>query len=357
MKTAAICALGVALMALAASQRLSTEDDFRQFYRAASLAQSHESVFARPSFSPATNSESSYLPFNRVPSYAAVLGPLASLPYTAARWVWLAISGMAFLACIWLLPCGRDRLATGLAWSFPVAVTFALGQDIGLILMFALAAARVYSTGREFCAGLVASLIAIKVSFLPATGLVFLAKSRRGSLGFGIGVALQLAGSFAIGGMEWPAEYSASLQRSLSAFEVRRMPNVRAIVTSLSLPDALYVLAAASIFIALFVACRKLSFTDAMTLALAAAVIASPYCFIYDAVLITPLLASTASMDSWDGMLAGAALTPMPWLMLMAGNGTMLLLGSALATASVLFAAARFLKLSLAPAVAVPAYG
>ena len=138
-------------MASVAWQRLAGEDDFRQFYRAASLAGTYESVFAHPSFSPATNTDGPYLPFNRLPSYAEVLRPLASLPYPIARWAWAVISSAAFLGCLWLLPVGRERLAISLAWSFPVAVTLALGQDIGLILLFALGAARSAATRHRRC--------------------------------------------------------------------------------------------------------------------------------------------------------------------------------------------------------------
>src|SRR5579862_3188035 len=64
---------GVVLLVFAAGHILSQSDDFRQFYRAADLARTHERVYARPSFSPATNAEADFLPYNRIPSYALAL--------------------------------------------------------------------------------------------------------------------------------------------------------------------------------------------------------------------------------------------------------------------------------------------
>jgi hypothetical protein len=337
--------VGIALMAVAANLKRGDGDDFRQFYRAATLAQTHQSVFAHPSFSPDKNADGGYLPYNRIPSYAAALRPLASLPYPAARRVWIGLTVLAFLGCIWLSPLRRDHLAIALAFSFPVAFTFALGQDIGFVVLIVLATARIYSSEREFLAGLVASLLAIKLTYLPATGLVFLAKSRRGTAGFALGIAIQLVVCFAVGGIGWPVDYLASLQRSALVFDVRLMPNIRAVTAFLALPEGVWLIGAIAIFIWLFRASKRLCFTDALLIALPLGLIASPYCFVYDAVVLVPLLASVVSLDSWDGLLTGVALTPVPWLLLMTDGSIPLLAGSLLTVASTLAAAARLLRL------------
>jgi len=288
-----------------------------------------------------------YLPYNRIPTYAAALRPLASLPYRAARRIWIAATVLAFLGCVWLSPLRRDHLAIALAFSFPVMITFSLGQDIGFVVLIVLAAARVYETDREFLAGLVASLLAIKLTYLPAVGLVFLAKSRRGSAGLAVGVTIQMALCFAAGGAGWLAEYLASLQKSSVAFEVRRMPNIRGVVTSLGLPDGVWLFCAIAVLIWLFVTCKRLRFSEALIVALALGLIASPYCFVYDAVVLVPLLAVVVSevrIDSWDGLLAGIALTPVPWLLLMTDGSATLLGGGALAVASALAGTLRFLN-------------
>lgn len=345
MKTIAACVAGVALMAFAAVHLLANDDDFRQFYRAARLARTHESVFAHPTLSPVTNTEATFLPYNRIPSYAVALEPLAALPYPAARRIWIATSILAFFGCVWLSPVRRDRFAIALAFSFPVALTFVLGQDIGFVVLIALAAARIYSMEREFLAGLVASLLAIKLTYLPAASLVFLTKSRRGSMGMAVGIALQLAVSFAIGGIGWPSEYLAMLRTSLHVFDPRNMPNMRALITSLSLPGGAYLAGAIVLLAWLWWACGRLSLPEALIVGLPLGLIASPYCFLYDSVVLVPLLVSVVSLDSWDGLLAGAALTPIPFFLLMVNSSVSLLVGSVLVVASPVAAAVRFLRL------------
>ena len=166
---------------VAAWQRPDSADDFRAFYRGATLMAAHERVYSHPFAFPDKHEDRQFLPFIRIPSYAAALLPFTALPYKAARNAWIALSILACFGCVWLVPSRRDRLSLALAFSFPLAYSFVLGQDIVLVLLIALAAARIYLSQREFAAGLTASLLATKVSYLPAVALVFLAKSRRGS--------------------------------------------------------------------------------------------------------------------------------------------------------------------------------
>ena len=57
------------------------------------------------------------------------------------------------------------------------------------------------------------------------------------------------------------------------------------------------------------------------------------------------LLASVASLSSWDGLLAGFLLTPIPWLLLMTGGSVALPMAGALVVGSTVAAAVRFLRL------------
>ena len=339
MKTTAICALGITLMALAIRERPDSADDFRSFYRAAHLIQSHESVFAHPSFCPDKHADGVFLPYIRIPSYAAALRPLASLPYTTARSIWLIATAIAMLGCVRLFPGRRDRLAIALAFSFPLAYTFVLGQDIAFVLLITLAAAYIFSKQREFLAGLVASLIAIKLSYLPAVGLVLFAKSRRATLGLAIGVAIQLAVSFALEGLNWPAEYLALLKHPVFDIEPRRMLNIRAIITSLGMPSAIYLIGGILIYALLWFAARRMTLPNALLIALPIGLIASPHCYVYDAVVLIPLMVTVASSTNWSCTLAIVALTPLPYLALMTEHASFLLAGSSLVVLSTLCAA------------------
>lgn len=61
-----------------------------------------------------------------------------------------------------------------MCWAFPSLSALGVGQDTALWMLSVAVAARLWLTGREFAAGLVASLVACKVSFLSPVGLVFL---------------------------------------------------------------------------------------------------------------------------------------------------------------------------------------
>ena len=341
MRILAACTLGLALMFVAIWHRPDGVDDFRAFYRGASLAAAHESVYAEPSSTP-DKTHNGFLPFLRLPSYAAVLEPLASQKYSAARSIWIGLEFLAVGGCIWLLPFRREGFAWALAFSFPLAYSFVLGQDIALVLLIVIAALRLAAAEREFTAGLVASLIGIKISFLPAVGIVFLAKSRRGTLGLVTGLIAQLAVSFAVGGAAWPAEYLAILRNPLLDPEPRRMPGLRAVAASLSLPSAIYVFAAVALLACLWVAARRLSLSAALMLALPIGLLAVPHAYIYDETVLIPLLVSVAGMASWRQILAGIALTPLPGFLLVTNQPAFVLAGSLFTVVSTIAAAAFF---------------
>lgn len=340
-RTLAVCAAGAALIALGMWHRPPDADDFGPFYRAASLASAHASVYASPAWSPKNNADGRFLPYLRLPSYAEALRPLTALPYAHARFVWIAGLILAALGCVWLFPSARNRLAIALAFSFPLADALMVGQDISLVLLIVLAAARIYANGREFLAGLIASLLCIKITYLPAAGLVFLAKSRPGAAGFVAGTALQLAVSFAAGGLAWPSGYLAILRSPLLDPEPGRMPNIRAIAAVLSLPAAVYVIVAAALYLGFWFVARRLSVADSLAIALALGLIASPHSKVYDGVVLIPLFARVAALNSCQGAAAFFALTPVLYLMVLMGTPAIMLAGSSLIVALTLAATLR----------------
>ena len=344
-----MCAAGIALIALALWFRPDDADDFVPFYRAAALVSAHDSVYARPSWSPKKNADGRFLPFLRIPSYAAALRPLAALPYAIARRIWIAALILAVFACIRLIPAGKSRFAIALAFSFPLANALMVGQDTTLVLLIVLAATRIFSGGREFLAGLIASLLAVKITYLPAAGMVFLAKSRRGAWGLLTGTALQIAISFAVGGAGWPSELLALLRSPLLDAEPARMPNIRALAVSLSLPPAVYTIALAALCLTFWFACRRLSLADGLTIALALGLIASPHSKVYDAVVLIPLFVKVASLNSWVGVLAYFGLAPVLYLMVLMGNPPILALGNSLLIVSTLAAALRLYTMREVP--------
>ncbi len=340
MKTVAICVLGLCAIAICLTQRPDTADDFRSFYRGARQVGTADGVYSHPTVLP-DRERGAYLPYIRIPSYALLLKPLTWLPYKTARRVWITLIVLAFAAMVPLFPSPRDRLAMALCWSMPVVYTVMLGQDIAFVIVIVLVAGRMMRSGeREFSAGLVASLLAIKPTYLLPVGLVFLAKSRRGTYGIALGTAIQLAVSFALEGSGWPFRFLSLLQHPKFDLEPRRMLNVRAIVASLSLPGELYIVASVALLAWLWISSRRMELTDALMVALPLGMIASPHSYVYDAVVLIPLFVRKVP-DSIGGLAVLIALTPLPYLALMTEKAPLLLAGSSVVVAATVIAVAQ----------------
>jgi hypothetical protein len=343
-RTVTICIVGAVLIALGVWFRPEKADDFIPFYRAASLASPRGNVYADPSWSPKEDREDRFLPYLRIPAYAGMLRPFTAVPYAPARIVWIACLILAVVAGVWLFPSGRGPLAIALCFSFPLADSLIVGQDAPLVLLIVLASAAIFSTGREFLAGVAASLLCIKITWLPPAGLVFLTRSRRGFLGILTGTALQITASFAIGGARWPADYLAILRDPRLDPEPGRMLSVRAMAFSLSLPNAVYIAAGIILYAAFWWLCRRVSVADALTVALALGLIAAPHCKVYDGVVLIPLFVRVATRKRFTGWLAWFALTPVLYLMVLMGPPALQLAGSSLIVATTVAAAWRIYR-------------
>ncbi len=297
-----------------------------------------------PSRRPKRAPKADFSRYLRIPSYAVALRPLSALPYATARPVWIALLVFAAFASVMVFPDepnARNRLAIALAFSFPLANALMVGQDVCFVLLIVLAAIRIFSCGREFLAGLIASLLCIKITYLPAVGMVFVARSRRGTLGLLTGTAIQLAISFFAGGVGWPSEYLALLRNPLLDPEPARMLNIREITATLGLPAAVYLLAGVVLYIGFWFICKRLKVADSLVIALALGLIASPHCKVYDGVVLIPLLVKVVSRDSLMTIAAFIGLTPVLYLMVLMGSPPVLLVGSALVVAITLGAALR----------------
>jgi len=310
-------------MAAALATKPPAVDDFPAFYTA---AQHPGAVYAN------TNSGMSghFLPWLRIPSYAWMLQPFGALPYGTARVLWLIAIGVA-LALFALLWRGERRsIAMALCWSFPVAFGFALGQDTGFVLLIAAVAILLWLRNRFFLAGLCIAILAFKITFLFALAIPFL-RSRRAAAGIGVGVAAQAGLSFAIE-PGWVRHYLAVLRASALDPEPLKMIGIRSIASTLPYPRIAFALGFAALMIWLWHMVADAPIIDGVSSSLAIALIAAPHCYVYDGVLLIPLLAKFASFESWPGRAALFGLSPLPFLLILAGasRGTALLGGALL---------------------------
>jgi hypothetical protein len=315
-------ALGLAIMAAALATKSPVVDDFPAFYTA---AQHPGAVYA------ATNSGigGHFLPWLRIPSYAWLLQPFGALPYGVARVLWL-ITIAAALALFALLWRGERRpVALALCWSFPVAFGFALGQDTGFVLLIAAAAVFLWQRNRFFLAGLCVAILAFKITFLFALAIPFL-RSRRAVLGIVLGVTAQLGLSFVIE-PGWVGHYLAVLRSGALDPEPLKMISIRSLASALPWPEIAYALGFAALMFWLWRIAMDAPIVEGVSSSLAIALIAAPHCYVYDGVLLIPLLAKFASFGNWPGRAALFGLSPLPFLAILLGaTRATALLGGAL---------------------------
>lgn len=320
-------ALGAALMLFALTQKPAYLDDFRPFYRAAGLLGSPD-LFAQTEF------HAQGLMFLRTPFYAALLHPLTWLPYPAARTLWTALMAAAFVLSVRLWPGERRRIAVAMCWSVPVLMALAMGQDIALMLLIAVVSIRVWESGRPFTAGLIASLLALKVTLLLPVAIVFFARSRRASAGLVLGAAAQFALSFAVQGPAWIPQYLAAVRSPLLDQVPARMPSFAAFVTGIP-----FLILAAAAYVWIWRIARRESLPYAVAAALALGIVAAPHCYAYDMAAAIPLLAGAADFRSLRGLAAALALSPAPFLLMSRDHPSPA--GAAILVAAVLAAAIR----------------
>jgi hypothetical protein len=246
------------------------------------------------------------------------------------------------------------------AWSFPLADALMVGQDISFVLLIGFAAARIFEAGKEFAAGIVASLLAIKPTYLLPAGIVFLVKSRRGLWGFLTGTAAQVAISFAVGGAVWPWDYLTILRNPLVDPEPGRMLNLRAMAFAFSLPAPVWVIGAVAIYLGYCLFCAKLPIWDCMAAGLAVGLIASPHSRIYDGMVLIPLFVRVATRKSSIGWLALLGLTPVLYLVVLmaprwwVAGGVLAVVASAVAAGCSLYTRARPRQVIVPAAMARP---
>ena len=309
-------------MVTALSFRPAQGDDFLPFYRASHLIGDPD-IFSQGRFGHAG------VMFLRTPFYAWLLRPLGALDYPVARAIWLALMAGVLALAVAAWPGPRRRIVIATCWAAPVLFAFSLGQDIALVMLFVALSARLWIGGRPFAAGLAASLLALKLTFLFPVALIFLARSRRGFCGLAVGTTVQIAISYALQGPAWIPEYLAALQSPTLDHVPTRMPSLRAL-----LPPIPFAAAAVAVYAALWRIARRAELAHAFTVALPLALIASPHCYAYDVTVAVPLFATVISRTSLPGILVTVALCPIPYLLMSLDNPTGL--GAALIVGAIL---------------------
>jgi hypothetical protein len=161
------------------------------------------------------------------------------------------------------------------------------------------------------------ALLAFKITFLFALAIPFL-RSRRATLGIVCGVAAQLGLSFVIE-PGWVGAYVAVLRSNALDPEPLKMVSIRSLTSALPHPEIAYALGFAALMFWLWRIAANAPIVDGVAASLAIGLIAAPHCYVYDGVLLMPLLAGFASLENWPGRAALFALSPLPFLAILLG--------------------------------------
>ncbi len=151
--------------------------------------------------------------FTRPPYYAAVLRPLAKLPYRTLYTGFQIVSLAALGAFLWTFRRVPD-LWMWAACSLPLVVLFANGQDV-ILLTFAFAGAvESDRRGRSRLAGILLGLCTIKFHLFCLTPIALLSHRKWRMIASASAVTLAgVIGAMALEGPGWMMRYAAFLRR------------------------------------------------------------------------------------------------------------------------------------------------
>lgn len=320
-RTAVACLLGAFMFLFMGLAVPEPGTDFNQFYAAGKLAGTGHlydwdrmQELERPY-------KKTLIPFGRPPFNAVCFRPLSALPYGAARVAWMALNAAALAAFALLWPMRRrDDVLLAMCWSCPAALLLSMGQDTGLFLAIATVGLLLLRANRDFAAGLVWSLCAAK--FHLGLGIpVFLAARRKwvAIAGGVVGGLAQLAISFAAEGRGWPQRLLDLAKISEFSPVPYKMPNLNGLTYRLPGGALIEAVLAVLVLAAVWRISRRATLPVAAAAALAGGLLVGHHAYVYDAILLLPLVMLVRQADFPRTLQYWALLlcAPVPYILLM----------------------------------------
>ncbi len=246
------------------------------------------------------------------PTMYLVVSPFALVPFVAAYCLWLGAFGTLFVSTLRTITA--DRSALILALGSPAVLQAVITGQTGLLTASLIACSGAFATSRPLLAGVAAGILTVKPQFGLLIPIAFVAAGcwRAFAVAAVTGVALVVASVGAFGLAPWLAFFEAVTAHgdrlgAMSGFPLEKLmtPFGGARVLGASSSIAAGVQLAATIAMAGYVAVvwRQVKAFDLRLAALAtASVLATPYGFYYEMVILVPpmlLIALRASKDGW----------------------------------------------------------
>jgi Glycosyltransferase family 87 len=319
-------ALGiVCLLLLAWPQRqrtLNGQNDFVSFYAGAKLSGTGQ-LYSRAANLAEIRSilgfEMEGTTYIRAPSYARVMKPLAALPYRTAWAIFFA----ANLACIlwFVIKFSKECPALPFFASMSIALLTPLlnGQDTPFLLAILGAAILLFRRNRDFPAGLVLSLCALKFHLFIFLALLLIMKKRWHAIAGGAsGIAVLVLASL---GQIRP--WINVLRDPWISPDPQNLPNLHGLILTLHGPfwtELLITLVL--VFLYVFCTLKGVHFELLIAMSLVCGLLTSFHSGPADDVLLIPVFVLTIASTTAPFLRALSALilSPIPYLMGFAGS-------------------------------------
>jgi hypothetical protein len=286
-----LCMLAAGISIWAGLRAVRTDDDFVGIYAAAQLAGTGH-LFDVDRI---TRLEASYqpvphaLPFLRLPIYAFVCKPLTWLSFPMARSFWALLNLAAMVACVFLWPGGSKWAKAFVLCSYPFVYNLILGQDTAIYLLFAILGCRLLEKKRNRAAGLLISLCAIKFHLALLLPIALIARRKWGAVWGGAVGLLALLAFSSIEGMDWPIRELRSIQGERTG--PAEMPTFFGFSVWFRGHQLIeIVLGFGLVVLVCWIVQRSPNMWTAMAAALAGGLLISHHAYLYDAVVLMPLL-------------------------------------------------------------------
>jgi hypothetical protein len=323
--------------------------DFAAFYAGGKLAGSPTMYSPAAVFAVEKQAMGCYLEniiYIKPPFYALLMWPFAQLPFLPAFTLWRILGLAAIGAFLWMWPGDRLVAAAACAWFIPLATNFTTGQDVALVLAAFFGAYRLLKSGRDFWAGVVFGLCAVKFHLFPLLPVLLLRRRMWHTLlGGAVTGVVFFAASILACGPDWFLHYRTALQDPHMNPHPSNMVNLNGLFHY----QAAWTVPATLVVISL---CAYLIWKGSLEVALAAVltggVLITPHNTISDGTLFLPVL--LVARLSPLGLVRGLALFALTPLYRFLPNGTLQIVMLAILGMSVWMVSRRPLASASSPA-------
>lgn len=265
--------------------------------------------------------------YTRPPFYAALLKPFTFLPYVAAYGIFcvLCLSSILWFVIRFSREC--ESLPLYASFSIPVAAFLPQGQDAPLLLTFTGVSILLTRQKRDFLAGVMLSLCAIKFHLFLLIPLLLIAKKRwRLFAGATIGTGGLLLLGIMAAGTQSLGQYLRILRDPWINFSATMMPNIHGLISSLTRSAAAPPIEAglaAAVVAAFLWTCRKTeNYEFLFALSLLGGLLVSYHSGISDQILLLPVfvLIVNAPIGKALRIAVALSLTPIPYFISLGVN-------------------------------------